>query len=305
MDVVLETGARLQGTVDVRWEPGRGTRFDLEVPLTLSASAALLLRLGRDVVAIPAEAVEHVVLLGEADLGTVGGRATARVSGEHVPYAPLAQLLRVTEGGHPRGRQRVALVLTHGGARVAVGVDELVGQQELAISSLGARVAQVEHLAGGAVLDDGRVLGVLSAAELVRRAQPGMGATRGRDAGQRVLVADDSLTTRCAMKALLEMAGYAVVPAADGEEALQLLRESGADLVVTDVQMPRLDGFGLARAMKGDPRLRRTPVVLVTSLEGPDDRAAGLAAGADGYLVKRDVERGKLLDLVRQLLPRA
>ncbi|HSD18591.1 MAG TPA: response regulator [Anaeromyxobacter sp.] len=305
MDVVLETVARLHGSVDVRWEPGRGTRFDLEVPLTLSASAALLLRLGRDVVAIPAEAVEHVVLLGEADLGTVAGRATARVSGEHVPYAPLAQLLCVTEGGHARARQRVALVLAHGGARVAVGVDGLVGQQELAISSLGARVAQVEHLAGAAVLDDGRVVGVLSAAELVRRAQPGTGAARGSDGGRRVLVADDSLTTRSAMKALLEMAGYAVVPAADGEEALRLLRESAADLVVSDVQMPRLDGFGLARAMKADPRLRRTPVVLVTSLEGPEDRATGLAAGADGYLVKRDVERGKLLDLVRQLLPRA
>jgi two-component system chemotaxis sensor kinase CheA len=199
----------------------------------------------------------------------------------------------------------VALVLTHGGARVAVGVDGLVGQQELAISSLGVRVAQVEHLAGVAVLDDGRVVGVLSAAELVRRAQPGMGAARSSDGGRRVLVADDSLTTRSAMKALLEMAGYAVVPAADGEEALKLLRESAADLVVSDVQMPGLDGFGLARAMKADPRLCRTPVVLVTSLEGPEDRAAGLAAGADGYLVKRDVERGKLLDLVRQLLPRA
>jgi two-component system chemotaxis sensor kinase CheA len=101
------------------------------------------------------------------------------------------------------------------------------------------------------------------------------------------------------------MAGYAVVPAGDGEEALRLLGERGADLVVSDVQMPRLDGFALARAMKADPRLRSTPLVLVTSLDGPEDRAAGLAAGADGYLVKRDVERGKLLDLVRQLLPRA
>jgi two-component system chemotaxis sensor kinase CheA len=105
------------------------------------------------------------------------------------------------------------------------------------------------------------------------------------------------------MKALLEIAGYAVVAANDGEEALGLLRESGAQLVVSDIQMPRLDGLGLARAVKGDPRLRATPVILVTSLDAPEDRAAGLDAGADGYLVKREVERGKLLELVRQLLP--
>jgi two-component system chemotaxis sensor kinase CheA len=85
--------------------------------------------------------------------------------------------------------------------------------------------------------------------------------------------------------------------------ALDLLREHGAQLVVSDVQMPRLDGLGLARAIRGDAALSRTPVILVTSLDTPEDRAAGLEAGADGYLVKREVERGKLLDLVRQLLP--
>ncbi|ABS24684.1 response regulator [Anaeromyxobacter sp. Fw109-5] len=304
MDVVLETLARLQGTIDVRWEAGRGTRFDLDVPLALSASAALVVRVGRDVVAVSADPIEHVVLLRDQDLGTVAGRTTVLVAGEHVPYAPLARLLRSEEGGGP-ARQAVALVLAHGGARVAVGVDELVGQQELVISSLGGLVAQIAHLAGAAVLDDGRVVGVLSAPELLRRAQPGAAAARAREGGRRVLVADDSLTTRSAMKALLELAGYAVLPAADGEEALQLLREAGADLVVSDVQMPRLDGFGLARKVKADPRLRRTPVILVTSLDAPEDRATGLAAGADGYLVKREVERGKLLDLVRQLLPRA
>jgi two-component system chemotaxis sensor kinase CheA len=152
------------------------------------------------------------------------------------------------------------------------------------------------------VLDDGRVVGMLSAAEVTRRAQPAAGGPRAT-ARVKVVVADDSLTTRAAMKALLEIAGYAVLAAADGEEALALLRESGAQLVVSDVQMPRLDGLGLARRVKADPRLRATPVILVTSLDAPEDRAAGLEAGADGYLVKREVERGKLLELVRQLLP--
>ena len=105
------------------------------------------------------------------------------------------------------------------------------------------------------------------------------------------------------MKALLEIAGFTVVAAGDGEEAWQLLGTSGAQVVVTDVQMPRLDGIELTRRIKADPRLRSLPVVLVTSLDAPEDRALGLEAGADGYLVKREVERGKLLELVRQLMP--
>jgi two-component system chemotaxis sensor kinase CheA len=106
-------------------------------------------------------------------------------------------------------------------------------------------------------------------------------------------VADDSLTTRSAMKAILEIAGYRVVPASDGEEALRLLRQTPCQLVVTDVQMPRMDGLALTRHIKGEPALSTTPVIVVTSLEGPADRMAGLEAGADGYLVKREVERGK------------
>ncbi len=119
----------------------------------------------------------------------------------------------------------------------------------------------------------------------------------------RIVVADDSLGTRSAMKALLEIAGFLVLPAADGEEALALAQEAGCDLVVSDVQMPRLDGLGLTRRLKADPKLSHVPVILVTSLDAAEDRAAGLEAGADGYLVKGDVQRGKLLDLVRQLLP--
>jgi two-component system chemotaxis sensor kinase CheA len=305
LDVVQDTAHRLQGTVSVAYEPGKWTRFDVEVPLSLSASAALLIRLGRDLAGIPADTVARVLLLRDGDIGTVAGRATVRVGGMQLPYAPLSSLLGVSAGSvAARGRFQPALVVAVGGQRVVIGVEEVVGQQEIVVSPLGARLARVPHLAGAAVLDDGRVVGVLAAGELVRRVQPAAQVGKGSGPSRpRILVADDSLTTRSAMKALLEIAGFTVIAAADGEEAWQLLATSGAQVVVTDVQMPRLDGFDLTRRIKGDPRLRSTPVVLVTSLDAPEDRAAGLDAGADGYLVKREVERGKLLELVRQLLP--
>ena len=304
LDVVQEVIDQLQGSIDVRWETGRFTRFDLEVPLTLAATAALLFRVGRDVAALPAETVERVLLHGEKELGTVAGRVMLEVGGEQLAYAHLGRLLGATTAAAPAGAKarRVALILRHGGQRAALGVEELLGQQEVVVSPLGARVASVAHIAGAAMLDDGRVVGVLAAPELLRRAQPAT-ATRAAAGKVKVLVADDALTTRSAMKALLEIAGYAVVAASDGEEALALLREGGVQMVVSDVQMPRLDGLGLCRAVKGDPFLRQIPVVLVTSMDAPEDRAAGLEAGADGYVVKREVERGRLLELVRQLLP--
>jgi two-component system chemotaxis sensor kinase CheA len=301
LDVVQSTVVRLGGAVDVSSVPGRSTRFDLELPLTLAATAAILFRVGRDLAALSADAVERVLLLGPGDVGTVAGRATVEVGGVQVPFAWLSQLLGLAPG-RLAPKAQPALVLALGTQRAVVAVDEVLGQQEVVVGALGARAARATHLAGASVLDDGRVVGVLNAAELVRRVQPAALRAQATPSA-RVVVADDSLTTRAAMKALLELAGYQVAAAGDGEEALRLLRDQGAALVVSDVQMPRLDGLGLTRRIKGDPALRATPVILVTSLDAPEDRVAGLAAGADGYLVKREVERGRLLDLVRQLLP--
>jgi two-component system chemotaxis sensor kinase CheA len=223
-----------------------------------------------------------------------------KVGDAQIPFAPLAQLLGAS-GGRLGRKGQPALVLVHAAQRIAVAVDEIIGQQDVVVNALGSRVARVAHLAGASVLDDGRVVGVLATADLFRRAQPA--TARAAAVRPRIVVADDSLTTRSAVKALLEIAGFTVLPAADGEEAWALIRDAGCQLVVSDIQMPVLDGLALARRIKADPRLRDLPVVLVTSLETEEDRAAGLEAGADGYLVKREVEHGKLLELVRQLLP--
>jgi two-component system chemotaxis sensor kinase CheA len=300
LDVVQETAARLQGTVDLAFTPGRGTRFDLELPLTVAATAAILFRAGRDVAALPADAVERVLLLSDASVGTVAGRPMVKVEEIQIPFTTLSQMLGVPSG-EVRHKAQPVLVLQQAAQRIAVAVDDIVGQQDVVVTSLGSRTARVPHLAGASVLDDGRVVGMLAPAELFRRAHPAVG--RAAPARPRIVVADDSLTTRSAVKALLEIAGFTVLPAGDGEEAFALVRDGGCNLLVSDVQMPLLDGFALTRRIKSDPKLREIPVVLVTSLDAAEDRAAGLEAGADGYLVKREVEHGKLLELVRQLLP--
>ena len=306
LDVVQNAARRLRGTVDLVTAEGKGTRFVMDLPLTLAATLAVVVRAGGDFAALPYEAVERILRLTEKDLGTVAGRASVLVDGVQLPFAALAQVVGADPGrlSLESGKPQPSLLVNAGGTRLVLAVDEVAGQHEVVVQSLGRHLARTAHLGGAAVLDDGKVVSVLNVAELVRLARPlarGAGAEGDRPC---VLVVDDSLTTRSAMKAVLEIAGYRVVPASDGEEALLLLkRTSGCQLVVTDVQMPGMDGFTLTRRLKSEPASAHLPVIVVTSLDTPSDRAAGLEAGADAYLVKRDVERGKLLVRVRQLMP--
>ncbi|WP_309891432.1 response regulator [Archangium sp.] len=306
LDVVQSTATRLQGAVDLSFEKGRGTRFTIDLPLILAGALGLLVRAGTAVVAIPSDSVERVLRLAPSEVGTVAGHVVAYVEGEHLSFHTLSEAI-----GLPRlplalesGKPQTAMVLSLGGVRAVFAMDGVVGQQEIVVRSLGKHLQGVAHLAGAAVLDDGSVVPVLNAPELLRVAATPVvlrAATEVRR--QHILVCDDALTTRFAMKALLEIAGYSVVTAGDGEEALSILERTPCQLVVSDWQMPRLDGIGLTRRIRAHPKLSRTPIILCTSLDSPQERAAGLEAGADGYLVKREVERGKLLDLVRQLLP--
>lgn len=298
LDVVLEAVTRLGGAVDVRSEPGRSTCFDLDLPLTLSASAAILVRVAGDLAALPADAVERVVLLGPRDLAVAPDGATARVGDAVLPLVSLAALLGLS-ASPPHDALQPALLLAVGPRRALVTPDEVLGQQELVVGSLGAVTAGLPHLIGAAVLDDGRMVGLLNPAELLRRVPAAGRVPRPR--GPRVLVADDAQTTRSAMKGLLEEAGFEVVVAEDGAQALRLAAELVPAVVVTDVEMVRVGGLELARRLKADPRLRSVPVVMVTSLESPEARAAGLAAGADAYLVKREVARDELVALLRRL----
>ncbi len=181
LDVVQDTAHRLQGTVGVAYELGQWTRFDLEVPVSLSASAALLVRIGRGTWRrCPPTPSPGCSSCARATWARWPGRATVRVGGTQLPYATALHAARAGGARGPGGARRFqpALVVAVGGQRVVVGVEEVLGQQELVVSRLGARLARVPHLAGAAVLDDGRVVGVLAAGELLRRVQPAGGSPR-------------------------------------------------------------------------------------------------------------------------------
>jgi two-component system chemotaxis sensor kinase CheA len=304
LDVVQAVATRLQGAVDLEPAPGGGTRVVLDLPLTLAATLGVLVRAGGEVLAVPSDGVERLVRVRPEGLATVAGRTTVAVGEDRLPYCVLARVLGISRGQlPPAGKKPLpALVLAHGPTRIVAAVDEVLGQEELVLQPLGDAVAQLPHLAGAAMREGRRLVPVLAVPELVRTARPPNGTAAGAEK-RRILCVDDSLTTRAAMKAVLELAGFEVIAAGDGAEALEILAQTAVALVVTDVQMPRVDGFELIRRIRADGRLSSLPTILVTSLESADDKAAGMEAGADAYLVKREVERGRLLELVEQLLP--
>jgi two-component system chemotaxis sensor kinase CheA len=208
--------------------------------------------------------------------------------------------------GQVGGNKQAALIVARAQDRLlALRVDRLIGEREVVIRPSPPEIQKLRHLTSAAALGDGRLAFVLSLRVLAERAQAQalQGAAPAQGAKRRILVADDSITTRTLHRQVLEAAGFQVQTASDGEEALRVLRMDGADLLVSDIRMPRMDGLALTRSIRQDGRIRGLPVVLVSSLDSDDDRRRATEAGASAYLTKGAYERGALLDFVKNLLP--
>jgi two-component system, chemotaxis family, sensor kinase CheA len=310
LDVVRASLESVRGRVEVHNEPGRGCEFRIAVPVTLAVVPCLVVRSGGHRYAIPAHAVTGAVAAEGSATLQAGGQAMVVVDGRAVPLTGLDAILGAAESG----AAGPALVLSGLSRSQAIRVGALEGRREVVLEGLGGLLPRLDVVAGAAIDSDGSVLVVLDPAALVARGsrtspdaasttaggRPGPAAApAGR---QTVLVVDDAMTVRELERSILLRAGYQVRTAADGVEALARLAEQPADLVLTDVEMPRMDGFALTEAIRAHPRLRNTAVVVLTSRGSEEDRHRGLDAGADGYIVKRAFDQATLLAAVERLL---
>jgi two-component system chemotaxis sensor kinase CheA len=311
LDVVRHRVESLHGHVDIAFQTGQGTRISINVPLTLTTMRALLLGVAGQVFALPIASVQRLVRAGPGDLATTGGRDVLLSDTAPIPILSLAELLGIHGSAPPpAGSSALLVILAPGDSPVALVVDELIAEEEILVKTLGPRLRRVRHFTGATILPSGRVALILNAADVVHNAltRPPVRslanalADPAADRKWRLLVVDDSVTTRSLEKSILEAAGYEVAVAADGSDAWRLLQEGGADLVVADVEMPRMDGFALCEAIRGSTRFRDLPVVLVTARESDTDKARGLDAGADAYLQKSTFDQRQLLDTIARLL---
>ncbi|MBJ6761909.1 response regulator [Myxococcaceae bacterium JPH2] len=308
LDAVRTAIQGLGGDAGVESAPGWGTIFTLRVPVSLTVAPLLFIQVADEVLALSATHVSRALRVEADDVGELAGRPTLKVAGGVLPFAPISALLGL-EPERPAHEGERVLVVRSQGVQAALGVDKVLEERVQAILPLKGLLARFAHLSGATTLADGRLSMVLSAAFLtavahgtsphrVARAAPRAPSPRRR----RILVVDDSPLTRELLSNLLDAVGYDTRVAADGAEALALLGQESVDLVLTDLEMPGVDGLELTRQLKGHFLHARLPVVILTTRGGEEDRMRGLAAGADGYITKGDLVRQDLVDVVGRLL---
>jgi len=309
LDVVRQSLANIQGRISVESVPGGGTQFHLVVPTSLALMRGLLVQVGSERYALPLLAIEKII--EPQEMLVVAGRQMVKVDGKPLPIASLAQVLQRPAADSDHSPHPLAVILSVANQRVALLVDDVVTEQELAVKTLGKLLQHVPNVTGAALLGSGEPIVILNPADLVKAAWQAtshdalMMATPQPEVAEQVhvLVVDDSITTRTLEKNILEAAGFMVTTATDGIEALKRLGEHGTiRLVVADVEMPNMDGITLVETLRADPAYASLPIVLVTSLESPEDRERGMFAGADAYIVKRGFDQAELLATIQHLL---
>jgi two-component system chemotaxis sensor kinase CheA len=312
LDVVLTNIERLKGTITVSSTPGRGSVFSIRLPITLATTQALLVKVSGLTFAIPLAAVEVIGEVGLDEVTSVESREAVLIEGVPTALVRMHEILRLPEQAArlEGGDKAPVVVLGSTEEWVAFMVDELLGEHEIVVKGLGAPLRRVRNVSGATIAGDGSVVLILNVFDLIKASQKVRGlwladkrrADSGRRGPARVLVVDDSVTTRLLEKGILENNGYEVTLAVDGVDALEKLAGGGFDLVVSDVEMPRMNGFELTRRVRREEELRELPVILVTSLSSEEDKKTGVEAGADAYIVKGAFDQGNLIATIRQLL---
>ncbi|MBR7894630.1 hybrid sensor histidine kinase/response regulator [Burkholderia multivorans] len=312
LDAVQEMVRSVRGAVRIFNEPGAGMRFVLQLPLTLSVIRSLLVEVGGEPYAFPLAHVRRTLELAHEDIDVLEGQPHFPFDGRRAGLVAAHQLL---DAGEPDASRASTAVVVVGGEPelYGVAVDRFLGERMLVVQPLDSRLHKIQNIAAGALLENGDPVLIVDVEDLIRSVDKlvrgGQLAKLTRDPQlahadrrRRVLVVDDSLTVRELERKLLEKRGYDVTVAVDGMDGWNAVRGEAFDLVVTDVDMPRMDGIELVTLIKNDPLLQRVPVMIVSYKNRDEDRRRGLDAGADYYLAKSSFHDEALLDAVHDLI---
>lgn len=306
MDIVMINVQALRGDIAVDTRKGEGSTFTLSVPLTIATERGLVVRAADQVFAIPIANVERVLDAAAEDLIDVEGGKSLMIDDHPVTFRILSNVLGLGAVGDLPSKNIQVMVLKVGWRRVALVVDDILGQREIVVRPLSAPLVNVRGITGGTLIG-GQVRMVLDPEGIVDSALKSaadfdLSSSSSIGRAKRVLAVDDSLTTRTLVKNVLESAGYDVTTAINGKEAWNVMHDTLFDIVVTDVEMPIMNGFELTKLIKESDKLADVPVIIVTSLTSEEDKDRGVEVGADAYIVKSDFETSVLLDVMEQLI---
>ena len=312
LDAVQHMVRQLRGAVVLEQTAGQGSRFHLEVPLTLSVVRSLVVEVGEEAYAFPLAHIERMCDLAPDDIVQLEGRQHFWHEGRHVGLVAASQLLQRPPGQNPSDTLKV-VVIRERDAVYGIAVERFIGERTLVVLPLDDRLGKVQDISAGALLDDGSVVLIVDVEDMLRSVDKLLNtgrleriARRSQQATEaprkRVLVVDDSLTVRELQRKLLLNRGYEVAVAVDGMDGWNALRSEDFDLLITDIDMPRMDGIELVTLLRRDSRLQSLPVMVVSYKDREEDRRRGLDAGADYYLAKASFHDDALLDAVVELI---
>lgn len=312
LDLVQDMARSVRGTVRVTTQPGLGMRFQLQLPLTLSVLRTLLVEIGGEPYAFPLAQIASTLKLARHQIETLEGRHHFRLAEQHIGLLAAHQVFECPEVILP-GNDLPIVVIGERGTRYGLLVDRFLGERELIVQPLDPRLGKVKDISAAALMEDGAPVLIVDVDDLQQSIEKLVttGLLQGVGPGalaapplprKRVLVVDDSLTVRELERKLLQGAGYATEVAVDGMDGWNAVRAGGFDLIITDVDMPRLDGIELATLIKQDAQLKSLPVLIVSYKDREADRLRGLEAGADYYLTKGSFHDETLLQAVRDLI---
>jgi len=310
MDVVATEVKKLGGGLFIDTTPGKGSRFTIRLPFTLAISQALIVRVAEETYALPLATVEGVVRLPRNIVARHLGKDAPlfEYGGQKYRFQQLGSFVGLGATRLPEPDVSISVVLIRAGEHsTALVTDELVGSREIVVKSLGPQISGIRGIAGATILGDGRIVIILDMGSLVRsewRARPAETVVLDqRDRRTFALVVDDSITVRRVTQRLLERNGMRVLTAKDGVDAVSLLQENLPDIILLDIEMPRMDGYEVAAHVRNDPRLKHIPIVMITSRVSEKHRARAIELGVDDYLGK-PYQESQLLDAIEPLVNR-
>lgn len=311
MGIVAEKIEKLGGTIILDSSPGKGTTFRLILPLTLATFRGIHVRVMDQDYIIPTHHVKKVGRLIPEDIHAVEDRQMITIENEAVPLYSLANLLKIpSKKEYSQIPLRFYLVLKTSEGTMATGVHQILGEQEVFVKSLGKQLDRLKKITSATILEKGNVVPILDPFDLVKSSmqtessEPGSQANdkSSQTSQQVILVAEDSITARTLLKNILEASGFKVKTAVDGAEAFSMLKTEHADLLLSDVEMPRMNGFELTAKVRENEKLKDLPVVLCTSRGSKEDREHGIEVGANAYIDKSSFAQSNLLDIIKRLL---
>src|SRR4030042_24341 len=310
--IVREKVEKLVGIVSCESKPNVGTKLQIILPMTLATFRGVLIRLDEQLFVLPTTNVDRIVRIKHDEIKTIENRDTVSLNGRTVPLVPLHAVLELPQKEKKGEGHEFITVLVLGTAekRIAFSVDEVLNEQEILVKSLGSQLSRVRNIAGATVLGTGKVVPILNVPDLMKSAvkvsavpfRAAVAAKAVTPKRKSVLVVEDSITARTLLKNILESAGYNVKTSVDGVEAWTELKIEEFDLVISDVDMPRMNGFDLTAKIRSDKKLADMPVMLVTALESREDRERGIDVGENAYIVKSSFDQSNLLEIMQRLI---